>query len=190
MMTSLHCRVGSWTVQTVRSAGLMAASVVFMCWAAGPLLANEPSGLANESAGPWECSGYSGDAHTRCLRAFIEVQQEKISKLEGELKNQQSSMNELRDRVDRQRAATTDLERQLSDRSYAAQSYAAPPASYPYSYAYPPVGFGLYLGSPWYGYGSPYFYRPYFGPRIYFGPRYFGPRYFGPRHFGHHRGRW
>ena len=67
-------------------------------------------------------------------------------------------------------------------------SDAFPEAAF-YSYAYPPVGLGLYLGSPWYGYGfgygSPYFYRPYFGPRIFIGPRFYGPRHFGP-----HRGRW
>jgi hypothetical protein len=136
--------------------------------------------MADEQPGPWECSGYSGDAHTRCLNAFIEVQQEKISKLEGELRTQQSSVNELRDRVDRQRAATADLERQLSDRSNAERLYAPPLAPfYSYSYSYPSVGFGLYLGSPWY-YGSPYLYRP-FGPSFYFGPRFFGHRHFGCR---------
>jgi hypothetical protein len=190
-MTSLHCRTGSRTGFTMKSAGLMAGAVMglILFWASGSLLAAEPSGSANEPAGPWECSGYSGDAHARCLHALIEVQQNKISKLEGELRSQQSSVNELRDRVERQRAASADLERQLSDRSYASQSYTAPPAAYPYSYAYPPVGLGLYLGNPWYGYGfgygSSYFYRPYFGPRI-----FIGPRFFGPRHFGHHRGRW
>lgn len=128
--------------------------------------------LADESAGPWECSGYNGDAHTRCLQAFIEVQQEKLAKLEGELKSQQGSVNQLREQLDRQGAAAADLQRQLSETSRAAA--AAPPFQF---YSYPPVGVGLYLGSPWY-YGSSYFYRPYFGPRVFFGPRYFGPRYF------------
>jgi hypothetical protein len=128
--------------------------------------------LADESAGPWECSGYNGDAHTRCLQAFIEVQREKIATLEGELKSQQGSVDQLRGPVDRQSAATADLQRQLSETSRAAA--AAPPVQF---YSYPPAGVGLYLGSPWY-YGSSYFYRPYFGPRAFFGPRYFGPRYF------------
>jgi len=139
--------------------------------------------LADESAGPWECSGYHGDAHMRCLQAFIEVQQEKLSSLEGELKSQQGSVNQLREQVDRQSAATSDLQRQLSETSRAAA--VAPPVQF---YSYPPVGMGLYLGSPWY-YGSSYFYRPYFGPRVFFGPRYFGPRYFGGRSFRHCRGR-
>jgi hypothetical protein len=132
---------------------------------------------ADESPGPWECSGYSGDAHTRCLQAFIDMQREKISKLEGELKTQQGSVSQLKEQVDRQSAATQDLQRQLSDTSY----HTAPSVQ---TYFYPPVGLGLYLGSPWY-YGSPYFYRPYFGPRAFFGPRYF----FGPRHFRHCHGR-
>jgi hypothetical protein len=148
------------------------------------ILFSGPGSLwANDQTGPWECSGYTGDAHQRCLNAFIEVQQEKISKLEGELRLQQSSVNELRDRVDRQRAATADLERQLSDRSNAERFYAPPLAPfYSYSYTYPPAGFGgfgLYFGSPWY-YGSPYPYRP-FGPRFYFGPSRFGHRHFGCR---------
>ena len=139
--------------------------------------------LADESAGPWECSGYNGDAHTRCLQAFIEVQRETISKLEGELKSQQGSVNQLREQADRQSAATADLQRELSETSRA--NAAAPPVQF---YSYPPAGVGLYLGSPWY-YGSSYFYRPYFGPRVFFGPRYFGPRYFGGRPFRHCRGR-
>ena len=152
-----------------------AALLLVMFGTAGPVIANDPSA-------PWECSSYSGDAHTRCLQAYIESQQDKISKLEGELRLQQSSVNELRDRVDRQRAATTDLERQLSDRSYADRLYARPPVpyysySYSYPYPYPPVGLGFYFGGPGY-YGSPFLSRPYFGSGFYFGPRFFGPRHF------------
>jgi hypothetical protein len=171
-MESWTCRTRGFTHSM---AGLSIAGLSMMAM----LSATDPV-LANEQSGPWECSGYSGDAHTRCLNAFIEVQQEKISKLEGELRTQQSSVNELRDRVDRQRAATADLERQMSDRLNAERFYAPPLAPfYSYSYSYPSVGFGLYLGSPWY-YGSPYLYRP-FGPSFYFGPRFFGHRHFGCR---------
>src|SRR5688572_26851833 len=67
--------------------------------------------LADESSGPWECSGYNGNAHTRCLQAIIEVQQEKLAKLEGEVKSQQGSVNQLREQVDRQSAAAADLQR-------------------------------------------------------------------------------
>lgn len=181
MMTSLSRRTKSSNWRKPSFTGLMAGvSMVVMLWAA-PLSADEPTSSANATTGPWECSGYTGDAHQRCLNAFIEVQQEKISKLEGELRMQQSSVNELRDRVDRQRAATADLERQLSDRTNAERLYAPPVTPfYSYSFSYPPTGFGLYLGRPWF-YGSPYFYRPYFGSRSYFGPRFFGPRHFGCR---------
>lgn len=40
---------------------------------------------ATEAQMPWECSGYSGNAHTRCLQAYIELQRDKIAKLEGAL---------------------------------------------------------------------------------------------------------
>jgi hypothetical protein len=156
--------------RTLLRAGLLTTAVLF--WIAG----TDRPGWASESAGPWECSGYSGDAHTRCLQAFIEVQREKISKLEGELKAQQGSVNELKERVDRQSAATADLERHLSERSYTVPQTQL--------YYYPPAGIGLYLGSPWY-YGPPYWYRPYLGPRF-FGPRF----YFGARYFGHCRRCW
>jgi hypothetical protein len=148
-----------------RSAGFTAVmGVIFVC--SGGIV------LAAESTGPWECSGYNGDAHTRCLQAYIEVQREKISTLEGELKLQQGSVNQLKEQADRQSTATANLQRQLSETSRAAT--AAPSFQF---YSYPPAGVGLYFGSPWY-YGSSYFYRPYFGPRLFFGPRYFGPRYF------------
>ena len=179
MTTSLLRRMASG-IHRLMIFSILTGGAALCGWMSAP-----PESAAAETASPWECSAYSGDAHTRCLQALIEMQQERISKLQGELQSQQSSMNELRDRADRQRAATADLERQLSDRSYAGSSY-APPAPPYYSYTYPPVGLGLYLGSPWYGYGYGYpFYRPFFGPRI-----YIGPRYFGPRHFGHYRGRW
>lgn len=145
-----------------------------LAWSAGP------AGAEDAQTGPWECSSYTGEAHERCVKAFIELQQEKISKLEAELRRQQSSVNELRDQVDRQRATTADLERQLSDRANADRFYAPPfTPFYSYSYSYPPVGLGLYFGNPWY-YGPPYLYRP-FGPTFYFGPRRFGHRYFGCR---------
>ena len=114
------------------------------------------------------------------MKAYIELQQDKISKLEAELRRQQSSVSELRDQVDRQRATTADLERRLSDRATTNRLYAPPLTPfYSYSSSYPPAGLGLYFGSPWY-YGPPYLYRP-FGPSFYFGTRHFGHRYFGCR---------
>ncbi len=122
-----------------------------------------------ESSGPWECSNYTGDAHTRCLQAFIEIQREKISKLEAEVQLQQSTVGQLKDQADRQNAMTADLQRQMAQQSSA-------PSTYTYVshgiapgllYGYPSVGFGLYLGRPWI-YGSPFYGRPYaWGPRYY-----------------------
>lgn len=150
-----------------------------------PLAAQETPG------GPWECSGYSGDAHTRCLQTYIEVQRDKMSKLESELKAQQATVNELRDRVDRQRAATADLERQLTERS-SDRAYLAPMApyyGYGYGYGAPSFGLGLSFGRPWY-YGSPYLYPPFLGPRLFVGPQFhFGTRSLGHRPFRYCRGR-
>lgn len=126
------------------------------------LLAALPARAGNTVV-PWECSHYEGDAQTRCLNTFIELQREKIGQLEGQLQAQQGAVGQLKDQVDRQAAATADLQRQLSDRP----TTAVVPAPYPYTYIYPPgIGFGLYLGRPWI-YGSPFYYRPYWGPRYY-----------------------
>ncbi|MGQ0810796.1 MAG: hypothetical protein ACT4OO_06170 [Nitrospiraceae bacterium] len=132
----------------------------------GAILLGTPPARAADSSVPWECSGYSGEAQTRCLHAFIEIQREKIGKLEGELRAQQGTVGQLKEQVDRQSSATTDIQRQLSDRSYAAQSAPYPyPYSYPYAYAYPPAGLSLFFGRPWYG--PSYFNRPFFyGPRF------------------------
>ena len=124
---------------------------------------------AADSSGPWECSNYTGDAHTRCLQAYIEIQREKISKLEAEVQLQQSTVGHLQDQVTRQNAMTADLQRQMAQQSssISTYSYVAPGLLY----GYPSVGFGLYLGRPWL-YGSPFYGRPYG-----WGPRYYRPYY-------------
>ncbi len=130
---------------------------------------------AEEPTVPWECSNYSPEAQVRCMQAMIELQREKIAKLEGGLRAQQNAVGQLRDQLDRQANTTAELQRQLADRSAAV---VAPPLLYPYPspyiYAYSPViGFGLYFGRPGL-YAPPYTYRP----------PYFGPRY---RHWRHRR---
>jgi len=121
---------------------------------------------------PWECSNYTDDAQTRCLNAFIERQQEQIGQLEGRLQAQQELMGQLKSQVDRQNAATTQLQRSQPP----VTSVIVPPSPlYPYAYAYPPVGIGLYLGRPWMGPGFyGYYGRPYWGPRFFY------------RHYGRH----
>ena len=132
----------------------------------GTVLAGLPA-YASESQTPWECSSYTGDAHTRCVEAFAESQRDQIAALQGKLQAQQETVNLLKDQLDRQASTSADLQRQLAQPPAVVQ--AVPPL-----YAYPPVGLGLYLGRPWI-YGPPFFYRPYV----------YGPRYYGPRHRGH-----
>jgi hypothetical protein len=135
----------------------------------GVLLAGLPA-QASESQTTWECSSYSGAAHTRCLEAFVESQRDQIATLQGKMQTQQDTVNHLKGQVDRQASTSADLQRQLTQLPAVVQ--AVPPL-----YVYPPVGFGLYLGRPWI-YGPPYFYSPYI-----YGPRY--SRYYGPHYRGH-----
>ncbi len=121
--------------------------------------------LAADPRIPWECSTYEGEAQTRCLNAFIELQRDNIEQLEGQLHAQQGTVTELKSQVERQAAATADLQRQLSDRP----TTAIIPSPYPYAYVYPPaLGFGLYFGHPRL-YGQPFLYR-HFRPYGYYRP--------------------
>jgi len=132
----------------------------------GTVLAGLPA-QASESQTLWECSSYTGDAHTRCLEAFAESQRDQIATLQGKLQAQQETVNLLKDQLDRQASTSADLQRQLAQPPAVVQ--AVPPL-----YAYPPVGLGLYLGRPWI-FGPPYYYPPFF----------YGLRYYGPHHRGH-----
>jgi uncharacterized coiled-coil protein SlyX len=134
----------------------------------GILLAATPA-HATDSQGPWECSGYGGEAHTRCLAAFVEAQRDQIAALQGKVEAQQETVNQLKAQMDHQASANVDLQRQLVQPPTIVQT--VPPVYY----WYPPVGIGFYVGRPWF-YGPPYFYRPYF-----YGPHYFGHRYWGRR---------
>ena len=122
---------------------------------------------ANESQTPWECSSYTGDAHTRCVEAFAESQRDQIATLQEKVQAQQETVNHLKGQLDRQASTNADLQRQLAQPPAIVQ--AAPPL-----YTYPSVGLGLYFGRPWI-YGPQFFYRPYG----------YGPRYYGSRHRGH-----
>ena len=132
----------------------------------GMMLTGLPA-QASKSQTPWECSSYIGDAHTRCLEAFVESQRDQIAALQGKMQAQQETVNHLKDQLDRQASTSADLQRQLGQPPAVVQ--AVPPL-----YAYPPVGLGPYFGPPWI-YGPPFFYSPYV----------YGPRYYGLRHRGH-----
>ncbi|MDF0644350.1 MAG: hypothetical protein P0111_09975 [Nitrospira sp.] len=130
-------------------------------WILGMVLTAAASYAADASV-PWECSSYSEQAQARCMNAFIEEQREQIQKLEGQLQAEREAVAGLKSQVERQAAATSDLQQQLSQR----QTTSLVPAPYTYTYAFPPVGLGFYLGRPWI-YGPPYYYHPYWGPRFY-----------------------
>jgi hypothetical protein len=121
---------------------------------------------ASESQTPWECSNYTGDAHTRCVETFAESQRNQIAALQEKLHTQQEMVTRLQGQLDRQASANANLQRRL----------ARPPAalqSVPSFYTYPAVGLGLSLnfGSPGI-YGSPFYYPPFA-----FGPPFYGLRY-------------
>ena len=154
-LESLRDRAGLWSRFLMGAIGI------------GLLLAWLPA-QASESQTPWECSNYTGDAHTRCVEAFVELQRDQIAALQEKMKAQEETVNRLKDQLDRQASTSADLQRQLAQRPAVVQ--ATPPL-----YSYPSVGFGLYLGTPRI-YGSPYYYPPFF-----YGQRYYGMGYWGHR---------
>jgi hypothetical protein len=132
--------------------------------------------LAAEAANPqipWECSHYTDEAQTRCLNAFIERQQAQIGQLEDRLQRQQDLVGQLKGQVEQETAVTAQLQQQLAPPPVT--TVVPQPYVYPYFYAYPPVGLGIYMGRPWIG---PGFYG-------YYGRPYWGPRFFH-RHYGRH----
>jgi uncharacterized coiled-coil protein SlyX len=124
---------------------------------------------ANESQTPWECSSYTGDAHTRCVEAFAAAQRDQIAALQAQMQAQQETINRIQNQLDRQTSKSADLQRRLAQPPAVVQT--VPP------YAYPLVGLGLglYVDHPW-NYGPPFFYRPYV-----YSPRYYGPGYWSFR---------
>ncbi|MDR4495679.1 MAG: hypothetical protein AB7P17_15205 [Nitrospirales bacterium] len=124
---------------------------------------------AAEPSVPWECSEYSGEAQTRCMNTLLELQQEKIAKLEEQLKAQEGTVNELKEKMDRQEAEA----RREAKKAYKQDPRWPPPPyvpayepSYSPAYGYAPIPpIGIYLGNPWrypryYGYGPGYWGRP------------------------------
>lgn len=134
----------------------------------GIVLAGLPA-QASEPQTPWECSSYTGDAHTRCVETFAESQRDQIAALQEKLQAQQETVNRLQNQLERQASTNAELQRQLAQPRAAVQ--VVPPL-----YAYPRVGLSFSLGSPWI-YGAPFYYPPFpFGP-LGHGPRYWGHRW-------------
>lgn len=135
---------------------------VFACGLCLWFLVPDHHALAQQLEVPWECSEYTGDAQTRCMKTLLELQQDKIIRLEERLKAQEGTVSELKDRLDRQ----AELARQETDSSSHDLRY--PPLAYSYTpfYGYGPLTppIGIYLGTPW------RYSRPYFG----YSPRFWG----------------
>ena len=130
---------------------------------------------------PDECKAYEGDAHLNCLYAYIEIQKDKLQKIEQEQHAQRERLDQLDNRMRSQSAVTEGGVSAPPPVSYAPApvypGYAYPPL---YSYWYPTPGLSIYLGRGGF-YGRPYLYGGGYG-----GPRFYGPRFGGGR-FGHRR---
>lgn len=135
-------------------------------WVLGFLLWTLPVSGADPIV-PWECTGFSGEAQSRCVRTFTELQQEKIAKLEKELEIQKGTVQHLQHQVAQQASATADLKRQF--RRKQSRWYRSP-----FVNIYPPLGFSLGFGRDRHFGGSLFLGRPYF----------YGPRFYG---YGHRR---
>jgi hypothetical protein len=111
----------------------------------------------------------------------MDLQKERITKLEEQLKMQEGTVNQLKERLDRQEtSALSQVQGTQQDSRY--HSAYVPRYAYPYRYAQvPPIG--IYLQPPWrypryYGYGPGYW-----G----YGPPAFGFNFrFGGGHRHHH----
>ncbi len=89
------------------------------------------SAFAKETKVPWECSEYSGDAQTRCMNTLMELQQEKIARLEEQLKAQEGTVNNLKAKMDHQEALA------LREAQALKQDPRYPPPPYVSAYALP-----------------------------------------------------
>jgi uncharacterized coiled-coil protein SlyX len=138
----------------------------------GLLLAGLPA-YAGESQTPWECSNYSGEAHTRCLEVFVETQRDQIAALQGKVQAQQEIANQLKAQLDRQASSNADLQRRLAQPPAVVQAI---PPFYGYP-SVPSVGLGFSFGSPW-NYGPSLFYSPYaYSPSLLYGSHHRGHRW-------------
>ena len=120
---------------------------------------------AIEPTVPWECSGFSEEAQSRCIRALTELQQAKITKIKKDLEVQEQTVQQLQRQVSQQASVTAELERQLADnRSRWDGSSSAQ--------VYPPIGLSFRFGR-----------DRFLGRSLWYGmPRYFARRLYGHGH--------
>lgn len=117
---------------------------------------------------PWECTGFKGEAQSRCVRIYADLQQEKIEKLERDLEIQRQTVHQLQRQVTQQASVTAGLERKLNKKRF--RWYGGPSFQF-----YPSLGLSLGLGR-----------HRHFGGSLFLGrPYYYGPRFFG---YGYRRG--
>jgi hypothetical protein len=145
-------------------------SFVLACGLGLGFLISEPLAIAQKTDVPWECSEYSSEAQARCMKTLLDLQQEKIANLEAQLKAQEGTVNELKEKMDRQQAlARRDAQASKQDPRYPPPPYVpAYDSRYApaYGYGYAPVPpIGIYLQPPWrvpryYGYGPGYWGQP------------------------------
>ena len=182
----------------------------------GNLLAISGTAQARGFGSPDECQAYSGDAHVKCLYAYIEAQQKRLAQIEDAIHGQSGDVDQLRPQVDRQAALPQEIPQSVTGLTqasaysypsvapgyaYAGYGYRGVPYGYPaYGAAfglslYPGLGLSLGFGGPGY-YGRPFFapryiYRSpgFFRPRFSYGPRiHVGPRFYpGPRYYSRPR---
>ena len=143
-------------------------SSVFACGVGLGMLVSAASAGAQDPDVPWECSQYSPEAQARCMKTLLELQQEKIARLEGQLKAQEGTVNELKEKMDRQEAvARHEAQTSKQDPRYPPPPYVpayAPPYAPAYGYV-PAPSIGVYIQPPWrypryYGYGPGYWSQP------------------------------
>ncbi len=126
------------------------------------------SSSAAEQAVPWECTGFTGEAQSRCTRTFTELRQEKIAKLEKELEFQKQKTQQYQQQLAQQASTTAKLERKLSRKR--SRWYNSPSL-----HVFPPLSLGLHFGR-----------DRFFGGSLFYG----NPRYYGPRFYRHGYRRW
>ena len=138
-------------------------SSVFACGVGLGLVMSGPYALAQQPDVPWECSEYSPEAQARCMKTLLELQQEKITRLEEQLKAREGTVNELKEKMNRQEAVSQ-REAQIDKRYPGYPPPYVPAYAFPYGYApLPPIG--VYLQPPWrgsryYSYGPGYWRQP------------------------------
>ncbi len=147
-----------YSVLTCSFSGFCVLGMIFWSVSAG----------AADQAVPWECTGFTGEAQSRCTRTFTELRHEKIAKLEKELEFQKQETRQYQQQLAQQASTTAKLQRKLTRKR--SRWYSSPSL-----HLFPPLGLGLYFGR-----------DRFFGGSLFYG----NPRYYGSRFYRHGYRRW